>query len=136
MSLHSIRESVGRATQAVVEISQHPGDAGVLAKAMKIFHQQNGWTVGIEFLEPLQDRHRLSASQSIGIEDAAEALDEVPTGEPALQPFRGLLDERRDAILLTAPNPDQWCSRSNQQVEMITPLVNACLLYTSDAADE
>ena len=60
---------------------------------MEILGQEQGWTGRVELLKPLQHRHRLSTSQPFGIKNSAQSVDEVPAGNPPLQPIGRLIEQ-------------------------------------------
>ena len=76
---------MGGAAQGLLEIAQHPGNARVIAETMEILHQQQGGTAAVQIPQPLQHRHRLAGTKALPIENALEAVNEIPAAKLVIE---------------------------------------------------
>ena len=57
---------------------------------MEVFDQQKGRFAAVQIPQPLEHRHRLTASQSFDVQNPLKAVDEIPATKLVLQPGRCL----------------------------------------------
>jgi hypothetical protein len=105
---------MGGAAQCLLEVAQHPGDAGVIAEAMEVLDQQKGRSAAVQVSQPLQNSHRLTTPQPLNVQNALKAVDEIPAAQLMLQTGCCLRQQRFHPRFLVAADPDQSCPRSDQ----------------------
>ena len=112
----------GAFPQAEGKVAQFAADAGVFAVAVEIIQHQDRRLVRGQAGQAVEGTEGIAGSLSLAVGQAGEALDEIPAQQGAIAeaPCR-LLQQRGDALLLLAADPDDGRAGADQQVEMVGP---------------